>query len=111
MHHQEGIMSAEKLRGSVIFPIGDKLESENFKGTVWLNMLTPFGSACPIGNVTFEPSCRNNWHKHAGGQANLHVGNDRARLIDVITQLLPFIGYPRALNALKVINEVTEMTE
>lgn len=23
------------------------------------------------------------------------VGNDRARLIDVVTQLLPFIGYPR----------------
>ena len=44
-------------------------------------------------------------------QANLLVGNDRTRLIDVITQLLPFIGYPRALNALKVINEVTEMTE
>lgn len=43
--------------------------------------------------------------------ANLHVGNDRAMLIDVITQLLPFIGYPRALNALKVINEETEMTE
>jgi 4-carboxymuconolactone decarboxylase len=44
-------------------------------------------------------------------QANLHVGNDRTRLIDVITQLLPFIGYPRTLNVLKVINEVTEMTE
>lgn len=26
--------------------------------------------------------------------ANLHVGNDRALLIDVVTQLLPFIGYP-----------------
>ena len=22
----------------------------------------------PVFNVTFEPSCRNNWHKHAGGQ-------------------------------------------
>ncbi len=44
-------------------------------------------------------------------QANLRVGNDRTRLIDVITQLLPFIGYPRTLNALKAINEVTEMTE
>jgi 4-carboxymuconolactone decarboxylase len=37
--------------------------------------------------------------------ANLNVGNDRAVLIDVITQLLPFIGYPRTLNALRVINE------
>jgi 4-carboxymuconolactone decarboxylase len=39
--------------------------------------------------------------------ANLHVGNDRARLIDVVTQLLPFIGYPRTLNALRAIDEVT----
>jgi 4-carboxymuconolactone decarboxylase len=37
--------------------------------------------------------------------ANLNVGNDRARLIDVLTQLLPFLGYPRTLNALRVINE------
>jgi 4-carboxymuconolactone decarboxylase len=35
------------------------------------------------------------------------VGNDRAVLISLITQLLPFIGYPRALNALRVIHEGT----
>jgi 4-carboxymuconolactone decarboxylase len=40
--------------------------------------------------------------------ANLHVGNDRTRLIDVLTQLLPFIGYPRTLNAMRIVNEVTE---
>jgi 4-carboxymuconolactone decarboxylase len=39
--------------------------------------------------------------------ANLNVGNDRARLIEVVTQLLPFIGYPRALNGLRAIDEVT----
>ena len=39
--------------------------------------------------------------------ANLNVGNDRARLIDVLNQLLPLIGYPRTLNALHVLNEVT----
>ena len=38
--------------------------------------------------------------------ANLRVGNDRARLIEVLTQLLPFIGYPRTLNALRVVDEV-----
>jgi 4-carboxymuconolactone decarboxylase len=37
--------------------------------------------------------------------ANLNVGNDRSVLLEVITQLLPFIGYPRTLNALRVINE------
>lgn len=39
-------------------------------------------------------------------QANLNDGNNRARLLDVIAQLLPYIGYPRTLNALRVINEV-----
>jgi 4-carboxymuconolactone decarboxylase len=38
--------------------------------------------------------------------ANLHVGNDRERLIDVLTQLLPFIGYPRTLNGLAAIDQV-----
>lgn len=67
-------MNSNDLSGSVIFPIGEKFESNNFSGTVWLNMLVPFGSACPIGNVTFEPGCRNNWHKHAGGQILLVTG-------------------------------------
>ena len=39
--------------------------------------------------------------------ANINVGNDRARLIEVLTQLLPFIGYPRTLNALRAVDEVT----
>ena len=39
--------------------------------------------------------------------ANLNVGNDRARLVDGLTQLLPFIGYPRTLNGLRAIDEVT----
>jgi 4-carboxymuconolactone decarboxylase len=39
--------------------------------------------------------------------ANFNVGNARARLIDVLTQLLPLIGYPRTLNALRIVDEVT----
>ena len=42
---------------------------------------------------------------HVAG--NLAVGNDRQVLIATITQLLPFIGYPRTLNATRVINEGT----
>ena len=41
-----------------------------FVGQSYLNMLTTSG--VPIGNVTFEPGCRNNWHIHhaksGGGQ-------------------------------------------
>lgn len=39
--------------------------------------------------------------------ANLRVGNDRARLLAVLTQLIPFIGYPRTLNGLRVLDEAT----
>jgi len=40
--------------------------------------------------------------------ANLVVGNTRAMLIDALTQLLPYIGYPRTLNGLRVVNEGTQ---
>lgn len=40
--------------------------------------------------------------------ANLNVGNTRAMLVDTLTQLLPFIGYPRTLNGLRIVNEGTE---
>lgn len=38
--------------------------------------------------------------------ANANVGNDRQTLIDLITQLLPYVGYPRTLNAINCLNEV-----
>jgi 4-carboxymuconolactone decarboxylase len=42
--------------------------------------------------------------------ANLNVGNTRALMTDVVTQLLPFIGYPRTLNALRAIDEIAGQT-
>ena len=39
-------------------------------------------------------------------QGNINSGNDKDVLLSVVTQLLPYVGYPRALNALKCINEV-----
>jgi len=43
---------------------------------------------------------------HVAG--NLAVGNDRRVLISTITHLLPFIGYPRTLNALRLIDQGTQ---
>jgi 4-carboxymuconolactone decarboxylase len=39
-------------------------------------------------------------------QGNVNVGNDKELLLSVVTQLLPYVGYPRALNALRCLNEV-----
>ena len=40
--------------------------------------------------------------------ANFRMGNDKGVLIQVISHCLPFIGYPRTLNALAVIRSVAE---
>lgn len=52
------------------FSNGEKVNSENFTGTVWLNYLVPTDSVhnVNIGSVTFEPGARTNWHYHLGGQ-------------------------------------------
>lgn len=39
-------------------------------------------------------------------QGNVNVGDDKETLLSVVTQLLPHIGYPRALNAIRCMNEV-----
>jgi 4-carboxymuconolactone decarboxylase len=39
-------------------------------------------------------------------QGNMNVGNDKTLLLSVVTQLLPYIGYPRTLNAIRCLNEV-----
>mgnify|MGYP001637891096 CR=1 FL=1 len=64
-----------EVREVGVFPVGDKNEAfaKYFVGQSYLNMLSTKGVA--IGNVTFEPGCRNNWHiHHKGGQILLVTG-------------------------------------
>ena len=39
-------------------------------------------------------------------QGNVNVGNDKEKLITAITHCLPYIGFPRTLNALTCVNEI-----
>jgi 4-carboxymuconolactone decarboxylase len=48
--------------------------------------------------------CEPQLKSHVQGNAN--VGNDKKTLVAAVTQLLPYVGYPRALNALRCVNEV-----
>lgn len=60
---------------NTIFPKGGKNNAyaQYFIGQSYLNMLSTKGVV--IGNVTFEPGCRNNWHiHHKGGQILLVTG-------------------------------------
>ena len=44
----------------------------------------------------------------AHAKANMTVGNDRLFLIQIVSQCVPYIGYPRSLNALSCIDKASE---
>ena len=43
---------------------------------------------------------------HAAG--NMNLGNDKEFLIRVVSRCLPYIGYPRSLNAINCINQAVD---
>lgn len=53
--------------------------------------------------LSAQGGCEPQLTSHAG--ANMRIGNDKAFLIKVVSQCLPYIGYPRSLNAIRCINE------
>lgn len=61
-----------KIKEISVFPVGEKNDAfaQYFVGQSYLNMLST--EQVSVGNVTFEPGCRNNWHIHhaekGGGQ-------------------------------------------
>lgn len=61
--------NAEQFRQP--YPLGEKNDAykEYFIGQSYLSLISNDKNLnVPMFNVTFEPSCRNNWHKHSGGQ-------------------------------------------
>lgn len=53
-----------------------------------------------------QGGCEPQLTSHAA--ANMRIGNSKAFLIQVISQCLPYIGYPRSLNALRCVNEAAK---
>ena len=53
-----------------VFSKGQKITNDNFNGTAWLQQLVVNEStnSIQVGNVTFEPGARSNWHYHPAGQ-------------------------------------------
>ncbi|MED3881545.1 cupin domain-containing protein [Priestia megaterium] len=70
-------MKHGELNKSTIFPLGQKVEA-NFIGEAYLEMVftdeKPLNTS--IGNVTFAPGARNNWHSHKVGQVLLVTGGE-----------------------------------
>lgn len=56
-----------------------------------------------------QGGCENQLRGHTAG--NFGVGNDKEKLYSVVEQCMPYIGYPRSLNAMGIIDEVAKKME
>lgn len=52
-----------------------------------------------------QGGCENQLRGHTAG--NFGVGNDKEKLYSVVEQCMPYIGYPRSLNAMNIIDEIS----
>ncbi len=59
----------------LIFPKGERILNDNFKGAAYLYPMVSADSLNPsdIGNVTFDPGARTRWHIHPAGQILLAI--------------------------------------
>ena len=70
---------------------------KNYDGSFMvIQELITFIVICSIGDCELQAK------SHAA--ANINVGNTKELLIQALTTCLPYIGYPRTLNALNCIN-------
>lgn len=56
--------------------------------------------------ILAQGGCENQLRGHTAG--NFGVGNGKERLYGVVEQCMPYIGYPRSLNAMNIIDEVAK---
>lgn len=56
--------------------------------------------------IAAQGGCENQLIAHAKG--NMNVGNDKDFLLKIVSQCLPYIGYPRSLNAITCIRKACE---
>jgi len=54
--------------------------------------------------IVAQGGCDGQARGHVAG--NVRVGNSRDVLLDALSQLVPYVGYPRTLNGLAAINEI-----
>ena len=71
-------MENTKQEKVLVFPQGERITNKNFTGIAYLQMLIDADSLNPtsVGNVTFEPGARSNWHLHPAGQIILALSGE-----------------------------------
>lgn len=77
-NNESTMESSNDVRLNAIFPKGEEISNNNFEGVAYLQwlMTDTENFDCTLGNVTFEPGCRNSWHSHPGGQILIVIAGE-----------------------------------
>lgn len=59
--------------------------------------------------ILAQGGCENQLRGHTAG--NFGVGNDKEKLYSIVEQCMPYIGYPRTLNDMNIVDETAEKWE
>jgi len=61
---------SEPAKDTAASPEAQRAAADQFTGVAFATILVPAGNPtdCVVGDVTFEPGARNNWHSHPAGQ-------------------------------------------
>ena len=77
-NNESTMESSNDVQLNAIFPKGEEISNNNFEGVAYLQwlMTDTENFDCTLGNVTFEPGCRNSWHSHPGGQILIVIAGE-----------------------------------
>ena len=77
-NNESTMESSNDVQLNAIFPKGEEISNNNFEGIAYLQwlMTDTENFDCTLGNVTFEPGCRNSWHSHPGGQILIVIAGE-----------------------------------
>lgn len=77
-NNESTMESSNDVQLNAIFPKGEEISNNNFEGVAYLQWLMndTENFDCTLGNVTFEPGCRNSWHSHPGGQILIVIAGE-----------------------------------
>lgn len=106
-----GHMHGFKDRGNPDYPWIAQWLVKNCFGDYYTRggLTIPEREMCTFCYIAAQSGCESQLRSHTAG--NVQCGNDREFLIKVVSNNVPLIGYPRSLNAMAVVEEVTGKKE
>lgn len=97
---RESWLSGDESSRIISYWLADNCFGDYYTRTGFTDLQRELITFCFLAS---QGGCEPQLASHA--KANINLGNGKEYLIAVVSQILPYIGYPRSLNAVRIVNE------